>query len=332
MIRSRRGALAAAGFLVGLAATFGPLAWRHASDPLMNKRGEDTTVFVEGASAWENFNRAAERYLPHFGLDFLFLTGDDYPANHGMDSGLFHLYALPLMLIGAGVALWRLRRSQSARVLGVWLLVYPLSDCLSTHPDMHALRSLPGLAGLAILAGLGAASAGRWLRGRDRRLAIGAAAAMLILAAVMNVQFARRFFGPYNRRPEVCGMFHCDLVEALRRYKGRLDEYDAVVITPRGMRQPQLIAAMVLDYPPRQWFQGPREVIRPGTWDVTLRMGKIHFAWGRNVGQLLEKLQRNDREDRVLMMLRPNELGGAARATDLIRTPGGELRIYELSL
>lgn len=347
MLKTRRGAAAIVGFALAMAVTFGPLVYKHITDPgAMNKRGVSTKIWNESDSLGEKISKVAARYPAHFGLDFLFIQGDRYALQSPPNNGMFHWYSLPLMLLGAGFLVSRLRKSRAARVLLVWLLVYPIPDCITQHivgtPEgaensLHALRTLPGLAALVLLAGLGASAGGLWLW-RKKRAALYAAAAVLVLAAaVINVRYLTVFYGEFNRRPYIYHAFQTDLLEASKDLRGKLDNYDGVYFTMqqpgRGLpsfNEPFLVSLVGLDYDPARWFQDEHVIataevdkykafkqaqIIPssGEWDLHLQFGRVVYMYGN-----VSYDSRTGREfftpffpppkGRILYVIRPVEL------------------------
>jgi len=335
----RRRIVALCLFSVALGATLGPLGWKHITDPDgIAKRGQ-TTLFWKGPQPLETVAaNIAGRYRDHFGPDFLFVRGDHYELQSPPDAGQFHWYMLPVMLVGLGTVIRQLKHSRAARVLLVWVLMYPVGDTLGWHiaGSAHALRSGPGLCGLVLLAAVGAVNAGRWLRGRKPPLAWAAASIFLATALLLNVRYLHRFFGEFNTRPNIYRAYHVDLLKACEWLRPRLDELDAVFCTTLDMRLPYAVSLVGLGYDPQTWFDGPREFVTPGEWDLYTRYGKIHFVYAGSAAPALNELKRNERPDRVALIFRPREtpLDWTVRPAHTIHGPDGQpaLLIYELQL
>ncbi|NQU76251.1 MAG: glycosyltransferase family 39 protein [Planctomycetes bacterium] len=321
-IKTRRGAVAICVMLAALAVTFGPLAWKHLTDSKMVMRGQSTFIWKQGESAAAVAGKIIGRYVRHFLPDFLFVNGDSYFIQSPPGIGQFHWYVLPLMVLGAIVLLRRLRGSNAARILLAWILTYPAADVLSKHPSAHALRSLPGMCGLIILAALGAAVTGKWLWKRTRPATILISVGLIIAAVVLNVRYLHNFFGQFNRRPDIYHAYHVDLLEACRWLKPRFDEADAVFCTTKGMNQPYIITTIALEYDPSRWLSDVREYTTPGEWDIYTRYGKMHFMYGDSFVQALNNLRENARPDRVIFIVRPGELG-LNRPNHVVRRPDG---------
>ncbi len=326
---TRRGAAAIAVLALGVALTFGPLAWQHLTDKDQTgiaKRTRTTMAWEPGASFGEKVWTALKRYPGHFGPDFLFVNGDHYVIQSVQGVGQFHWYLAPMLLFGLGVVASRVRRSPAARVLLVWVLVYPISDCLTTHFEggLHALRASPGMCGLILTAALGAAVAWRWLWERQRPAAIATVTVVGLLALALNVRFLHIFFGEYNRQERVYHLgYHVDLLDACAWLRPKLEDVDAVFFTTRGWNQPYIVSLVGLRYDPDQWFTQEREVHTPGEWDQVARYGKIRFLYRPWANAQLNELRENGRKDRVLFVVRPGEVK-IQKPLEVIRRPDGQ--------
>ncbi len=204
-------------------------------------------------------------------------------------------------------------RSVAARVLLAWVIVYPAADCLNVHVSVHALRSSPGLCGLVLLGAVGAVSAAGWLlrRYRDRsRTGLWIAAGVCTLVVIqLNVRFLVFFFGDYNRHPATYYGYHADLLAASEWLRPRFDEVDAVFCTTQYINRPYITTLVGLQYDPRRWFDDVRTVRTPGEWDVYIRYGKMHFLHARLSHPAIKELRQNGQRDRVIFIVRPDELG-----------------------
>ncbi len=316
-VKTRNGALAIGVLAATVAVTFGPLAWQHLTDTDKTgiaKRSRAMMVWPPDASFGEKVSAVLRRYPGHFGPDFLFINGDHYEIQSVPEFGQFHWYLLPMMVLGLGVMVQRLWSSWPARVLLVWLLTYPVSDCLAAHRvtqelSMHALRASPGMACLILLAALGLVTAANWLWQRQRPVTLALSGLLAVAVVGLNVRFLRTFFGEYNRRPRVYHLgYHVDLVEACDWLRPDLADADAVFCTARSMNLPYVVTLVALGYDPVRWFEDERDVRTPGEWDMVLRYGKMHFMYGRSWLPAFQALRQNGRPDRVIFILRPGEM------------------------
>lgn len=93
---------------------------------------------------------------------------------------------------------------------------------------------------------------------------------------------------------------------------------------------PYIVTLVGLGYDPRQWFRDPREVRTFNEFDYYFRVGKFHYLYDESSLAALVGLQRNDRPDRVIFIVRPGE----ARLSDPVHTVYGAdgrpaLLVYE---
>jgi 4-amino-4-deoxy-L-arabinose transferase-like glycosyltransferase len=331
-LQSRESRLAIAALVIAGAATFGPLLWAHLTDPEIGKRGAVVGwLWTPSDTALDIVTKVARRYAAHYGPDFLFISGDRYPGNAPPNGvGLFHWYDLPPLVVGLAVLGRRVPRSRAARVALLWLALYPLADLLNPHVSPHSLRSLPGLCGIVLVAAVGAVGAarvaGRWRRGR---LALGCAAACAVVAS--NARFITLYFVNFAEQKYHDHASAPDILEAAGWLRGRLDGVDAVFVTGYATH-PEIFTLVGLDYDPHQWFRDTREVIQGplpnGAYafeEIPVRIGKLHFMLGPFGNSGLDELQRNQRKDHVLLVVRPGELGlqNIARPVYEVRDPRG---------
>ena len=304
-LKTRKGILAVAAFGIAFTAVFGPLAWQHIFHPDIMARPDQYQKTVFALPLPLALRDIAVNYIRHFGPDFLFIHGDPNPIQSPPGIGQLQWYMLPLMLSGLIFLIPRFRHSCAARVLLACVLVYPVGDCFNQAAAPHALRSLPGLCGLILLAAVGTVSAFRWLWNRNRNLAAAVTITFILLAAVLNIRYFYRFYGEYNRRPEIYHGYHTDLVEACEWLKPRFDEFDAVFCTTKGMNMPYIITLVVLGYEPNHWFSDKPEIFNiKGHDDLCTRYGRMYFMYDEFFKFPEEKYLAG----RVLLIIRPGEI------------------------
>src|SRR5262249_24490268 len=148
------------------------------------------------------------------------------------------------------------------------VIAYPLGDVVARHVSVHALRSAPGLCALVLLSAVGAVRSEVWLWRRHQAAAWITAAVLGLVVVVTNVVFLSVLFGEYSGRPAIYHVYHADLVEACDWLRPRLDDYDAVFVTSRGMNQPFAVTLVSLGYDPRRWLDEERQIETGGTWDI----------------------------------------------------------------
>ena len=342
--RTQEGALAIGAMLVSGSIIFGPLLWKHVTDPAISERAQILgRVWGHSDTIDVKIGKVASRYFDHFGLDFLFLTGDQDPAlSPPPGMGLFQWYDMPLMLIGLAATIRCCKTSRAARVLLVWIALYPAGDLLYPHVSLHALRSLPGICGLVLLSALGAVKVGGWLWGSRRtNLAVWSAVAILAMVLIFNGRFLREFFGEnFYRQKSSLIVFPADIIEAARWLRPRLGDVNAVFVTGQATH-PDIVTLIGLGYDPQQWFRDSRELVHGPLPDgrfkftnIYLRYGKIHFLLTESSIAEVKELSQNGRPDRVIFIVRPGELGlhEYARPVHEIRTPEGRPVLWIFAL
>lgn len=315
-------------FAAGLLATFGPLAWQHVfhADEI-NRRGAAIWAWSPQDSIAERAARILARYPGHFGLDFLFQSGDHYETAWASGFGLLGEFMAPLLAIGLLHVGRDSVRSTGARVLLAWLLVYPVGDCFSRHMSMHVMRSAAGVAPLALLAGIGLLDVVRWFRGtRMQGVCCAAACAFVLAAGEQTARFLHHYFVQRPREIAVYRSQHVDYVQACAALRERLDEYDAVAFTLEDSWALFSVVMVGLQYDPQRWHAEPKEFVTRGLWDDYRRVGRLHFLEPGVRERLLAELGANGRADRVLWVLRPDEAGIGRRVGE-VRDSGGEVTL-----
>jgi hypothetical protein len=348
--RERDGRRTVLAIAAGLMLTVGPLAWKHLADPHINRRAAQTFAWEPTDPPMQRALKVLSRYPPHFGPGFLFIHGTLDPAlSPPAGYGWLHWYALPLMLIGAGVIVGRVRRSLSARVLIAMLLAYPAGDLVFGHGTApHPLRSFPGLIPISLTAAIGAVALARWMTrkpfspaargGRSEALTQPAAsggakwnaAAPLVIGAfcawvlVTHALYLRQLFGPFNDDAGKYWQRHVDVMEACAWLKPRFDDVDAVFLTHEMLPFPHVLPLVFLEYDPRRWFDEPREYVPcPPTLQaevVCARFGKVRVMYHPDrAAAELSAMGSDDRRERVVLIVRPRQRPPG-------RTPVAEVR------
>lgn len=347
LARTRAGLLALGGLLLGLALTFGPLAYSHIAYPEgVGQRGERTWIWEPNDAAPTKLTKIVGRYFGHFGPDFLFISGDRFEMQSAAGFGMLSWYHLPLMLVGLGATIRNARCSIAARLLLAWFVLYPVGDSFNRHilyeaPDgsrrnsLHALRSAGGLVAPVMLSAVGAVAAVAWL-GRVQPGAARAAGVVIALAALaLDARFVMYYFGPHLKRPIVRYRFHADLMEALAWLRPRAAHADAVFITATHTNMPYMLTLVALDYDPAQWRRDEKASGRYANseWEYYTRFGKFHFLYDAAGFNALRQRQYDARRERVIVVARPNEVPFSNPALT-IRDPFGNVTLvaHELEL
>jgi 4-amino-4-deoxy-L-arabinose transferase-like glycosyltransferase len=329
-LKSRRGALAICLYILGFAATFGPLAWQHIFHPEGISRHSQfqKSLFIAGSIPL-TIKNVASRYIQHFGPDFLFIHGDPYQIQSPPNAGQFHWYMLPLMVLGFIFVIRRFRSSYSARVLLALVLTYPIGDCFFEGIGMHALRSSPGLCGLILLGSFGFVHGIQWLSKQNRILTKAAIVLFAALVIGLNVRYLHHFYHDYNYQQEIYHGYHCDLVEACEWLRPRFDkdEISGVFCSTKGMGMAYIITLVCLQYEPERWFREERVFNTIDEFDYCIGYGKLHFIYGSSAPIILENLRDFGFKDNVIFIVRPNELD-LKNPIHKIRRPDGQETLW----
>ena len=325
-LRTQRGLVSIAGLVVAVAATFGPLAYLHITQPeQIGRRGRNTWIWSASDPAVTRVGKVLGRYAEHFARNFLWRFGDTYEIPWTQGFGFVPVYLVPCVAIGLVVCVPRLRQSRAARVLLVALLLYPAGDCLNWHYTPNSLRSAVGLWGLILLAALGIRHTPGFLA--RRRLVATALVLGVTLGCAIVADEVRFVYDYFVRRPWRAQVYygnHADLLVACDWLRPRLDDVDAVICTPIDFNQPYLIPLVALSYDPRRWFAEPREWRPDGEWDRWTRYGKFYFAYEAERAAILDKLKADPprRPKRVIFILRENEPAPGEPAQRIIGPDG----------
>jgi hypothetical protein len=327
--RARHGARAIVLFALGIATTLGPLAIRHVTDPDIAIRASMTRLWDPGAPLSEIAGGILERYAAHFGLEFLFASGDRNGMAGPVGWGAFEWILLPAMVAGLAVTITRARRSTACALLLALVVAYPAGDLVSRYEGVHPFRSAVGIASLALLAAWGASCAARRLAGRRRVWGTLAWSVLGLGILIQDALYYRAYFVAWPRQPEVYHYFHTDFMESCEWLRPRLRPGDHVLWTVNGMNMPFALTLVGLRYDPRAWLADAKDMRRAGGWDVTVRYGRMLFLYGQETRDVVEALQANGREDHSYFVLRPGELG-LQRPVHVVRRPDGTETLWIL--
>lgn len=97
-----------------------------------------------------------KRYLNYWDPTFIFFKGMRLTLPSNQDIGLFHLFEMPLFLLGLGLLFFKKRifSSEAKNLIIFWLILGPLAASLANN-DQHALRSLTFLPMPQLIVALG---------------------------------------------------------------------------------------------------------------------------------------------------------------------------------
>jgi 4-amino-4-deoxy-L-arabinose transferase-like glycosyltransferase len=290
----------------GFTFTFGPLAWRHLTDPAIGHRAEMTRLWAPGTPLPRIVALIAQRWAIHFGPSFLFTRGDTYELLQPPLGGALPWFMAPLLVFGLAFALLE-RRSPACRALLALVIAWPLGDVLAAYDGVHSLRSAVGAPALVLLAAFGAARAIGWAE-RSSSAARGAVVAALLVIVLGTA--ARTYtvaFGEYDRRPAIWHGFQADLLQASEWLRGHARAGEPVVCSVTGFNEPWSLMLVGMKKDPLDWFKGPKEMRTINGWDVYTRIGDWWFLY--------------DPADVQRRVLTPQP-GVASRPTWLVVRPG----------
>jgi len=331
---NKHGLRAIIGFILGFTLIFAPLAYMHAvdSDGIGQHGKTQLLIYSENMSEIQIIEGIMYRYVNHFNPAYLFKrqNPDDDAVFYNY---FFQWYLFPLAITGFVVLIPKIRNSIAARVLLVWVLVYPVSDSLGYFILPHHFRSSPGLCSLILLAAFGTVAVFKWLWNKNKHLSFVAITIMFFCVFVTNIFYWNDYFGRYSRRIPVYYAYHADLNEACQWLKPRFNDIDSVFITTNRMNQPYINTLVSLDYDPSQWFKDEHLISKSGEWDIHVKYGKMNFMYGDLWLPIIKELQENGKNDRVIFILRPEDLDLKDPVYE-IKDPEGNpgLYIYDMVL
>jgi hypothetical protein len=326
LLRSPRGRSVVAAVTIGMAATLGPLAWRHVADPSINKRGETSWVWRPGSDLPDRLTAVANRYALHFTPDFLLVRGDLWEMQSPPAGGQLHLYEGGLLLAGAIALLRKKWRSPAGWFVIVFVLAYPLGDVLNSHMSAHAMRSLPGLPGLILMASVGAVALVEWMK-NGRQIVAAFLAVMVVIGS--NVHYLAHYYGEWNARELVYRCFHVDLMAAARWLKPRWDGTDVLLCTTQNMNQPYVELLVGLGYEPEQWFRDTRKTLPVEPWEIYTQVGRMHFLyWPNSAYEVNRDLHANGKKDHVVIFARPGEMRWLPAPEGVVTGPDGKESLW----
>ncbi|MBK8915605.1 MAG: hypothetical protein IPM64_13605 [Phycisphaerales bacterium] len=336
MMRNGAGLRRLAGFALGLAVTFGPLAWVHATDgQAINKRGNTTWVWGTRESVVECVGLVALRYFEHFDPVFLLTRGDNFATIGPAVGGQIPWYFALLLIVGAGTAVAAWRSSSTARALLVGLVLFPISDILNANDGPSALRSFPGVVPLVLLAAFGAARWAQWWWSR-RRIYVELLAAWMLLEAGW---WGWWFYGDFDQRDKIQRTYHVALVDACRSLGDELNSADAVFVTAdeKLVNMPYVVMLVAMNYDPQRWqaerVAGRIDIQEIGVWDYCFRFGNVYFLYppaphDPRLGgtHYLTAMRSDEARQRAIFIVPPTEFRSMTPDAE-IRDAAGEVQL-----
>ncbi|HPA44391.1 MAG TPA: glycosyltransferase family 39 protein, partial [bacterium] len=224
-------------------------------------RFEDMTarmkVIAVGDHAASPFSLAtllttASNYLPHFSPRHLFLEGDPNPFLY-MGGGLLLPSFFPLILLGIWSCI-AFRRSVEAQILLLWLLVYPLPDCL-TSGGPHAHRSVTAVPIYALLTGLGFLVVKGWIQQKQGVLRIVGISLAILCGIGTFLWFPNQAMAYIREIPGKTYGFYYDGMEQAIGELRKAESRQPLTVLTRAINQPYIFYLFFGNYPPRQFYE-----------------------------------------------------------------------------
>jgi len=227
-----------------------PLALEYILHPEhMNARLNVITVDQSGTSLFSlsNLVRSVGNYLPHYSPDHLFISGDPNPFLF-MGGGLLLPSLAPFLILGLWmcIAAWR---SREARLLLLWLLVYPIPDCI-TPGGPHAHRCVTAIPIYALVCGAGFLVMVSWIRSPLQPLRILGWAVCAVVAAGTMWGVPRQAHAYISEIPKQTYAFYYDGLEDAIGALRELEPKRPLTVMTDTINQSHIFYLFHTAYPP----------------------------------------------------------------------------------
>ena len=203
------------------------------------------TTFIEPSMSWgEVAQHFGRNYVQFFSHRFLFEDGDKILSHAVRGHGELYPAFLPLLLLGGAVAL--LRRDRAAKLILLWLALYPVGASLMTEIP-SASRGFIGVVPFCVLVALGAGSV-LWALAlvlRNRSLALAAQTAALVVGAFVLApqvwHYLDLYFHEYARysAPYIEG-FQYGYRDMIRYMEAQRPNYPRLLLTATRVNRPYI--------------------------------------------------------------------------------------------
>ncbi len=259
-------------------------------------------------------------YVSYFNPWFLFFGGDPNPRHSPLNVGQLHYFELVTVPVG----IWGLVREKrkKARILWLWLLLYPIPAAL-TAPE-HALRSLAGAPLFASLSGYGFLILAAFFK-RPKAKAAFLTAGALIAAAGLTV-YAMIYFLDYPEHGARGWQY--GMKEAITTAEE--SPYRCIIVSDRAFFYPAYIFVLFYTrYAPLEYHRLPPLPKRELWMYTKTPLGRYYTL---NISDLVLK------KGVCLLMIRPDEMtelekkGYDWREVHTVRDPYGKeaIRLIEV--
>ena len=193
-----------------------------------------------------------------------------------------------LLWVAAAIGLWRNRQTLRNKLgfslpilLGLWLVIFPISSSLTNADTPHEVRAYNLLPLPQLLAGYGAVIVWQFLAGwGGRRLAWGAVGLAAITLVVFEGLFLGQFFGPSvleSSTPVKDLPYNVGLEPVLQKMTQTAGPCDSLWVEPGN--QTYMFYLFDTRYPPAQFQAASLDVTtRNGGWLYVARFNNVHFG------------------------------------------------------
>src|SRR3989344_1292429 len=261
------------------------------------------------------FSLFSQNYLSHFSPNF-FLLGADQNIRHFVhDKELVSLWRISFVILGAIILI--LKRHKSLKILIPLLLIAPVAASI-TLPSPHALRSLPMLPVITILAAVGL-NHFISIFSRSRRIIFGTV--IVILAILPTSQYLHELFFHYPQYAAREWAFgYKEVFQKIKDLKGK---YKSIYITGEYWR-PYIFALYYLDYKPEEFQKRPSH-----NQIANLYFGYAGYDNSDPIYDYSEKVIEKVRNSKnYLLILSPDEKKDSENVQDTIYDLEGKPMFY----
>ena len=264
--------------------------------------------------------RVLYNYLTYFDPRYLFRDGINHPL-HSPPYLVGNLQVVEMLTAAAGIAATWWLKPQTAQLLWLWLILYPLPAFLTD--DRQAVRSIGAAPLFALLSAFGAAALLAVFRGRMQTIA----RAALVFATTASVAlYLKLFFVDYAHLSS--DWWDYGVGQAIR--SAEASGSPAIYVSDRFF-MPHIFVLFYTAYPPAAYQAAPIAAQSERGWGWSYageRVGRYEIARVR---------ERRELTGEALFVIRADEfdefkeLGYKWRSIETIRDPGGVDRIHVVS-
>ncbi len=328
--RNSRRVLIVAGFVFAIVAA--PMVWGTLTRwSQVNARALSQSIIHQDQPILDSLVQICRQYLSHFGMTWLFITGDLTIFQSVSTVGQLNWYMLPVLPIGLAVMWYRRRDNRAYGLILAWLLLYPIASA-TTLSAPHSLRAACGIGVFQWIGAIGIYAILSW---RPINVSPIRQVTSSLIAVVLVINcgwFMTQYFRQWAYHPYMKSLMGSDLVDAVFFMRDRWRNYDRIFISDQvnnehvwfGM-QPYIQVLFYLPVEPSEFQSWEKKVEYcrgDKDFDDVRSMGPFTMSTSREV--LAEHFEKHPRE-KVLIVARPGDISGG-RLLATIRNSRGEVR------